>query len=342
MINTKVHKTYNLILKIAIIILAYWGIYREILVKHEWNDIVNYFSQNYTLTEMLLPLLGILLMMVINWGAESVKWKFLIKKQENINLWASLRGVFSGVTISSLTPNRIGEYFGRVFVLNKTHPVRGILMTIVGSFSQLLVTLTIGGIALSWMLIRYPDWLNVISSVSQIFIVVPGILIIFVLLGLYFNLGIISIVADKLTRKWPKVNRFANVFTYYNTFDLLNVFLFSLFRYAIFSLQFYFLMRLFNLHFSFIDSYLIISMIFLGITVIPSVALAELGVRGSVAIFVVNAYLNITTIAAMPNSELNIIATTTVLWLFNIIIPSIVGSLFIFKLRFFKINNNNG
>ena len=38
-------------------------------------------------------------------------------------LQKSLMAVFSGITISIFTPNRIGEYFGRVFILKKKEKV---------------------------------------------------------------------------------------------------------------------------------------------------------------------------------------------------------------------------
>ena len=61
----------------------------------------------------------VVLMMFINWMLESLKWKFMIRKIEAISFFTSFRAIFSGITVSSFTPNRIGEYGGRVFCLEK-------------------------------------------------------------------------------------------------------------------------------------------------------------------------------------------------------------------------------
>ena len=59
-------------------------------------------------------------MMFLNWFLESLKWRFLISKIEKISINRSIRAIFSGITISTFTPNRIGEYGGRVFCLEKS------------------------------------------------------------------------------------------------------------------------------------------------------------------------------------------------------------------------------
>lgn len=327
-------------LKGAILILAYYVIYRQVFIKHSWQDIVEHFSNFYSLWALVVPLIGIVLMMLLNWGTESLKWQFLIRKNEKISLGRSAKGVFSGVTISSMTPNRVGEYFGRVFILKKTHPVRGILMTIVGSISQLLVTMTVGGLALLFVMIVYPASIYLETIVLQSIAIAVLMISLFILGGLYFNLKIISNIADRATRRWPKVNRFANVFSYYNRRDLLRVFLFSLLRYFIFSMQFYLLMRIFHLEFNLLEGYIIIALIFLGITVIPTVALAELGVRGSVAVFVLSGFFASQNMQGFPGYELDIMAASAVLWLINIVLPALIGSIFIFDLSFFKYNRN--
>lgn len=341
MSKTKLHKTYNLGLKLVILVLAYWAIYKQVFVNKNWTEIVSFFSEQYTLQTLVFPITGIILMMPLNWGVESIKWQYLIRKNEKISFFISLKGVFSGVTISSMTPNRIGEYFGRVFILKKTHPVRGILMTIVGSISQLLVTVTVGGLALIFSLIRYPSLLNIDSLIIQILAIFSVLIILLVLAGVYFNIRIISNIISWITRKWPKIRKFANVFSYYNRIDLLKVFLYSFLRYLIFSLQFYFLLLVFHINVNLFEGYLIISLIFLGITVIPSVALAELGIRGSVALFVIENYFKARQMNPIDGYELNIMAVSSILWLINIVLPAVIGSIFIINLSFFK-NHKNG
>ncbi|MGM0612445.1 MAG: lysylphosphatidylglycerol synthase domain-containing protein [Bacteroidota bacterium] len=338
--RTKLHKTYNLLIKAAIVLVAYYVIYKQVFVHHTWDEIIQYFGENYAFSRLVFPLILIIILMIANWGIESIKWQYLIRKSETINLKTSVQGVFSGITISSLTPNRIGEYFGRVFILKKTHPVRGILMTIVGSLSQLLVTVIMGGLALLYVILRFPELIYPETPVLYGVSIVLLILFMIVVTGIYLNLKGVSGILHRLTKKWPKINRFIHVFSYYNRKELLNVFLFSLSRYLVFSSQLYILMLIFHIQLSVFEGLIIVSLIFLAITIIPSVALAEIGIRGSVAIYVIQQYFLLNELNPGSGFELNVMASTTVLWLINIILPGIIGSLFIFKLSFFNSKDN--
>lgn len=315
-------------------------IYKQVFARHTWNEIGQYFDLNYSIGQLIVPLIIVLILMGVNWGIESIKWQYLIRKNETINLKTSLQGVFSGITISSLTPNRVGEYFGRVFILKKTHPVRGILMTIVGSLSQLLVTTIMGGMAMVYVIFGYPELIYPAVPVLHALYVVLLILLMIALSGIYFNLRGVENLLHKLTIRWPSINRFIRVFSYYDRKELLNVFLFSFSRYLVFSLQLYILMRLFNIPLSIFEGIIIVSLIFLGITLIPSVALAELGIRGSVAIYIIGQFYMISDFDPDAAYEFDIMASTSLLWVINIILPSIIGSIFIFKLSFFKSQSN--
>ena len=82
--------------------------------------------------------------MFLNWFLESLKWRFLISKIEKISIKRSLRAIFSGITVSAFTPNRVGEYAGRVFCLEKADRVQAVLITVIGSMAQLVVTIVFG------------------------------------------------------------------------------------------------------------------------------------------------------------------------------------------------------
>lgn len=342
MSKTKIHKTYNLALKIAILLLAYWLLYRQIFVYHSPSEIVNYFQKQYRLNDIIGPVAAVFLMMFLNWGTEAIKWRYLIAKSERISHARSLKGVFSGVTISSMTPNRVGEYFGRVFILRETHPVRGILITIVGSISQLLVTVLFGCVALIYVILQFPG--NVIPDnwLMQAGALLLTLMLLVLLAGIYFNIGFLDSLIKRIAKnRWRKYVRFVDVFSWYNPKELLNVFLYSFLRYCVFSVQFFILMQVFHIDVSFGEGYLLISLIFLIVTAVPTIALAELGIRGSVAMYVVNTFF--TEQGIMPPVELNldVMASTTLLWFINIVIPALIGSVFIFDLTFFNNKNNH-
>ena len=86
----------------------------------------------------------VVLMMLLNWFLESLKWRFLISKIERVTIKRSVRAIFSGITVSAFTPNRVGEYAGRVFCLDKGDRIQAVLITVIGSMAQLITTIVFG------------------------------------------------------------------------------------------------------------------------------------------------------------------------------------------------------
>ena len=103
----------------------------------------------------------------------------------------------------------------------------------------------------------------------------------------------------------------------YNYKDLIIAFIYSNTRYFIFSLQFIILLHVFGINISFMDAILSVMLIFFFITITPTITIAEIGVRGSVAIFVLGLF---------SSNDIAILSSTTLLWLINLIIPAIIGS----------------
>jgi hypothetical protein len=76
-------------------------------------------------------------------------------------------------------------------------------------------------------------------------------------------------------------------------------------------------------------------------TVIPTIALSELGVRGSVSIFIFALYLEPIGNWSQ-NTSLAVFSASGVLWLINLAFPALLGALFVYSLRFFRKINGNG
>ena len=61
----------------------------------------------------------LLALVFVNWGFEAKKWQVLLKPLQPINFFTAFKSVLSGVTLSINTPNRIGEYGGRILYIRK-------------------------------------------------------------------------------------------------------------------------------------------------------------------------------------------------------------------------------
>ena len=110
-------------------------------------------------------------------------------------------------------------------------------------------------------------------------------------------------------------------------YDLLKLTLLSSLRYLVFSYQFILMLEFFGVSLPYFEAMRYIMLIYLVMAVVPSIALSELTVRGSVALYFLSP------VAANPAG---ILAATSVLWMINLAFPAILGALSVFYFRLSK------
>ena len=267
----------------------------------------------------------VVLMMFINWMLESLKWKFMIRKIEAISFFTSFRAIFSGITVSSFTPNRIGEYGGRVFCLEKSDRIQAVFITILCSMAQLLTTIIFGSFAFFILHEQFLDDQYFIIEISRFSLFVLFVLNILFVLA-YFNVAFLINFLWKFSF-FNFLRQYINIISLFNYKDLLVTFLYSVFRYLVFSIQFLILLHVFNVDISLYNAIVSVMLVFFFITLTPTITIAEIGVRGSMALLV---FLKFST------NVIGILSSTFLLWIINLIIPAIIGSFFIFSLKFFR------
>lgn len=336
--RTKIRKTLNYLIRAAIILVTYGFIYRQVLHQKKPQEILHAIDNILVQRETWLMLGLLVLLMFVNWGLESYKWQLLIGKIEKVSFFKAYKAVLTGVSISLFTPNRTGDYLGRVFILDKGSHVDGILVTIVGSIAQFMVTLCIG---LFCLLSFFDQYLAVSFRLHHyllagLILLVP--VIVFFLLLFYFKIGLLAdIIGRYFPGKWEKIARHIGVFGRFSSMELLWVLLISLARYVIFSSQFLILLRISGAAVPPAQGFILIPVIFLVMAIVPSIALADLGIRGSVSLYILGLYFT-TFASGVPVPEIAILAASTALWLINLILPAILGTLFVFNLKFFRNN----
>lgn len=85
-------------------------------------------------------------LMPLNWWLEAQKWRCLMRVDAPLNRRQAWGGVLAGISFSQLTPNRIGEYGGRLAVLKSGQYGAGVAASLVGSLAQWLALFS-GGLA---------------------------------------------------------------------------------------------------------------------------------------------------------------------------------------------------
>ena len=198
------------------------------------------------------------------------------------------------------------------------------LLSITGSLSQVLITFCVGLLALHYYLFHQLQYTRFSTA-----LLVVACIVILISCALFFNIQVIA-------KKWKKGNFIHKLIPYRTEAielaqsKLIFITSLSLLRFVIFSLQYYFLLHFFNLINSPFQSLALIALYFFIVSLIPTYALSELGVRGSVAIALF-----------CPNAAYcaPVFAASLLLWIINLALPALVGALFVYQLKFFSAEN---
>lgn len=271
----------------------------------------------------------VILLMFVNWGLEAKKWQMLVSGIQNVSFFRAFRAIFTGQAIALNTFNGVGEYVGRVIYLNEGNRLRAIALSIVGSMSQLIITLVMGLIGLLYVKFKILDETHHVQGLSKFWLDAMLISLGFwtlVFLVLYFQLSWLT----KLVEKIPFVAKYSFYIQKLEDFhykELTKILLLSFFRYVVFVVQYLLLLQLFNVEVVWYKLAWMVCVLFLVLAVIPSIPIAELGLRGETSkqLF-----------GLLSSNIIGIVFTAAIIWIINRVIPAIAGSLFILGVRLFK------
>ena len=95
-------------------------------------------------------------------------------------------------------------------------------------------------------------------------------------------------------------------------------------RYVIFSFQFYYLLKIFGVDISYFAAMIVITSMYFLASIIPSISIFDVVVKGSVAVFL---------FSFIEVNELIVLSTTTIMWLLNFALPSLFGSYYVINFK---------
>jgi len=251
----------------------------------------------------------LLILMFLNWLIEAAKWKIVLQNLQNISVYTSYKSVLAGVAFGIVTPNRIGELVGRILFIDEEKKISASLLNIICSLLQLLVTLIFGAIAI---LFFKENWLSQIPLLSLFSIAVLILILIFCLLFL--------IQKNPLLKQ--KITEYLLPFKQINIYKIAIIFGLSIFRYLVFTIQYILILRLFGIELDIVNTIVCVALNFFLITIIPSYALAEIGIRGTVAVSIFSVY----GIATLP-----VVSASLFIWIINLAIPALAGTIILIR-----------
>ncbi len=269
-----------------------------------------------------------LLLMPLNWLAETLKWRAFVGQYQPLPLGRALLAVWVGVSFSLFTPYRIGEYGGRIVLIKPEHRWKAAIANVIGNISQYLVLL-FTGIAGAYLLFRQlgwfaPFWLNAAAGIA-----LAGILLL--LVG-YLNLKRLASLIKRLPlpARWQFLKKELEILRQFNPSELSAILAWSATRYFIYASQYFLLLQFFGISPGIITGYAGIAAIFLVQTSLPLPPLTALLARGHLALQVW---------PLLGGNEVSSLAATFVLWIINLILPALIGT---FSLFYVSIANATG
>ena len=315
----KTKQFFFVLIKLSIVVGAFYFIYHKLTT----NDTLNFNSfYQFLKDNKVFSIKNVALLVFfsgLNWFFEIIKWRFLVSKFKTLTFFEALEQSLGSLTASLFTPNRIGEYGAKAIYYSKPYRKRILLSNLIGNLMQMTITVVLGGIGFAFYYKTYPISID-------FFKISRGILII-------LSVVILSIIGIKKTKYKIKGFSIQKIKDYIATlgtnYIALGLFL-SLLRYAVFSFQFYFILTLLGIHLSYTEAMVIITSLYLLASIIPTISIFDVVIKGSLAIYLFEA-ANIT--------ELPVLSCILLMWLLNFALPSLFGSYFVLNFKLSKINS---
>lgn len=289
-----------------------WNLIKQTLVEKGWKVISFVF-----------------VLMILNWGLEARKWQLLATKVQPISYWSAYKAILTGQAFALNTINRSGDFVGKVLYLEEGNRLRAIGLSLIGSMSQILVTFSLGFISLTILRFTLLDNQAILPGLSVFWLdalligLIPGIFLFGVF---YFNVALVI--------RWMERIPFVSKYKFFlekmenmHNKELTRILLLSLFRYVVFVVQNVLLLKVFGVAANWQILVCLISVLFMLMAMIPTIALAELGIRGK---------LSLELFGLVSTNQLSILAASAGIWIINLIIPAMLGTVFLLGLRLFE------
>lgn len=197
---------------------------------------------------------------------------------------------------------------------------------VVGSISQMIITNILGALAILWFIGRYIP-LNFWLHYAIAFLVMMFCLF---FIFFYFNIRWLNNLLLSIDF-FKRFRQILGVLTRYRKRALLKVFLYSFSRFAVFTSQYCIVITMLIPELHIFDICMMVFILFFVQSALPSLDLVDVGVRSLTATYF---------FSYITHQEVAIIAATACIWLTNLVLPAIIGTVFVFKLNFFGTNRN--
>jgi len=318
------YKTWYRIIYFSVALFAFYYVVKKLISFEQWN----YVSGRFISSDWVSLLAVQIVLWVMNIGLETFRWQKMLSSFTNTGFFSSMQMVMMGFATGSVSPMKVGEPGGKVSLLTKDEKASGVLASVYGSYlnSILLffIALVVLPFTISKKLIALPfiPELPVWSFVLIAFFIVSGS---YITINVFFK----RIRKQVRNTKWAVKHGF---FRNFKVKEALFLSLLTLMRITVYNFQLFVWFKFFNITVPPSEFFLVSPLYFAAITLIPAVFLFDLGIRGSTGVFV---------FSVLTNNLGAILSALFFLWLVNVAVPVLWGSVLLVKNKTLKKDKNN-
>ena len=311
-LNHKAKQYLLIALKVFILAFTFGYIYLKITRNEslDLNDFVLHVYDNDT--GISFSILLFILLASVNWFFEILKWRTLVSEIQFLSLLTAMKQSLASLTVSLATPNRIGEYGAKAYFFEKDKRKNILLLTFFSNSIQMGVTSFFGIIGLILVIKKYNLSFSGIKLIMVLFVI--SLLIIFAIVFKKQQLLIKGLSISKVISKFKNLSNQVKSKTI----------VFAIVRYLVFCFLFYSLLRFFGANISLIQSIPLIFAMYLTVSIVPTVFIFDVVVRGGAALWL---------FSMAEISEIPILSTVLSMWILNFVIPSIFGGYYLFTYK---------
>ena len=217
------------------------------------------------------------------------------------------------------------------FMCRQQHRLRAITLTILGSISQFLVTVVMGTLGIIilkyfpghkqplWLLFRHISAIHLLSA-SLLASIFTGLF--------YLRIGWLIHLMEGVPYL-GKPLKYVRLLEQFTGKQLLRILFLSFLRYVVFILQYILLLSVMNIGINFFVCFWLLSIFYLLMAMAPTIGFTELPVRATASVALFSLY---------SSDIIGIQAAALSIWLINLVLPAIAGSILILGVKITKEN----
>lgn len=306
--NIKIRKSFGALIKALVFIGVCYVLYNQ-LRKISYQDIAFLEIKHLGLIFVSIALV------VFNWGIELVKWMIITKPFRGDNNSITLaKSMFAGISTGIITPNRIGNFLGRILYFSGKSRILAALGTLYTNLSQFIATLLFGTLGIYYLGAQLLD-------PNQLYLIQVALYVaLCISLLIYFGFAFAPQLFSKFYRKHQNTTELLHAQLSKKSALLL---LLSLLRYLVFVTQFGFLLLAFGVSYS-EELIAALYLHFVITSLTPSLIFGKLVIRETVALLLLGVFVG--------NPAVIILASLS-LWVINLGVPALIGLFFLSQKR---------